>query len=140
MIGTLLMFTALLQTSYAWTCIPLQSKQIYEGITWNTQNCSVDDTKPPLLTVNSIHITLDNPKYRVVPAVADAVQQVQSIPAMAAQNPNLIAGINGGYFWRVDMDGFWRDNVCHGKTRQEAERPGDALYTVVFVDYALWLI
>jgi hypothetical protein len=42
---------------------------------------------------------------------------------MATQNANFIAGINGGYFWRVDIDGFWRDNVCHGKTRQEAETP-----------------
>ena len=26
-----------------------------------------------------------------------------------------------GYFWRVDIAGFWTDNVCRGKTRDEAE-------------------
>ena len=122
----LLALLGVVQTCHAWTCIPLQSKQIHEGITWNTQNCSMDESKQPLLTVNSIHIALDSTKYRVVPAVADSVHQVQSIPDMAVQYPNLIAGINGGYFWRVDVEGYWRDNVCHGKTRLEAEHPGDA--------------
>jgi len=86
----------------------------------------MDNSKLSLLTVNSIHIALDSSKYRVVPAVADAVHQVQSIPDMAAQHPNLLAGINGGYFWRVDVDGYWRDNVCHGKTRLEAEHPASS--------------
>jgi exopolysaccharide biosynthesis protein len=26
------------------------------------------------------------------------------------------------YFWRVDIEGFWRDNVCRGKLRSEAEQ------------------
>jgi hypothetical protein len=64
---------------------------------------------------------------RVIPAIADPVAQVQSIPDMATQNPNFIAGINGGYFWRVDIDGFWRDNVCKGKVRKEAEQPASPL-------------
>lgn len=102
----LLALLGVVHTCHAWACIPLQSKQIHEGITWNTQNCSMDESKQPLLTINSIHIALDSTKNRVVPAIADAVHQVQY---MAVQYPNLIAGINGGFFWRVDVEGYWRD-------------------------------
>lgn len=86
---------------------------------------SDDPAEPPLLAVNSVENDMTRTDYRVVPAVADAEAQVQSLPDIAKQNENLIAGINGGYFWRVDIDGFWRDNVCRGKTRDEAESPAD---------------
>lgn len=43
------------------------------------------------------------------------------LTACSQTDMKLIAGINGGYFWRVDIEGFWRDNVCRGKTRDEAE-------------------
>lgn len=42
---------------------------------------------------------------------------------MASMNPKLIAGINGGYFWRVDISGVWVDDVCWGKTRSDANSP-----------------
>lgn len=107
----LLALLVLLPVTYSWNCILLQNKQLRDGIYWKTQNCSKDDNEVPSLTINSIHIELDRSDYRVVPAVADPIVQVQSIPDMAKQNSNFIAGINGGYFWRVDIDGFWRDNV-----------------------------
>jgi hypothetical protein len=96
-----------------------------QGVVWNTQNCTKGDpaVSPPLLIINSIHVDLSQPDIRVVPAIADPTAQVQNLPAMAKQNANFIAGINGGYFWRVDVDGFWRDNVCRGKVRKEAEQP-----------------
>ncbi len=77
--------------------------------------------------INSIHIDLTRSDIRVIPVVADSVEQVQSLPNMATKNEKLIAGINGGYFWRVDIDGFWRDNVCRGKTRSEAEQPASSI-------------
>lgn len=70
--------------------------------------------------VNSIHVDLSQDDIRVVPAIADPVEKVQTIPEMA--HDNFIAGVNGGYFWRVDIEGIWRDNVCRGKTRIEAEQ------------------
>jgi hypothetical protein len=96
---------------------------LLQGVVWNTQNCTMDESaNPPLLTVNSLHVDLTRSDLRIVPAMADAAAQVQALPDIAASaNPNFIAGINGGYFWRVDIDGFWRDNVCRGKTRDEAE-------------------
>jgi hypothetical protein len=65
-------------------------------VTWVTQNCSKDDSAPPLLTVNSIHVDLLRDDIRVVPAVADRSVEVQTIPEMGAQNEKFIAGINGG--------------------------------------------
>lgn len=92
---------------------------------WNTQNCTKGDPSisPPLLVINSIHVDITRSDLRVIPAIADPVAQVQDLPSMAAQNKKFIAGVNGGYFWRVDIDGFWRDNVCRGKLRREAEQP-----------------
>lgn len=72
----------------------------------------MDDGQPPLLTVNSIHVDLTSSAIRVVPAVAADDVGVQTLPEIAKQNSNFLAGINGGYFWRVDIDGVWIDNVC----------------------------
>lgn len=32
-------------------------------------------------------------------------------------------GINGGYFWRVDVTSYWIDDVCWFKSREEALAP-----------------
>lgn len=53
-------------------------------------------------------------------SVADPARKLQPVPDMATQNLNFIAGLNGGYFWRVDITGVWIDDVCWGKTRAEA--------------------
>ena len=47
-------------------------------------------------------------------------KQVDTIPNMAQSSPlKPLVGINGGYFWRVDSQSFF-DDVCFGKTRQDA--------------------
>ncbi len=43
---------------------------------------------------------------------------IHRLPEIAAQSDRYVGGVNGGYFWRVDVDGFWRDNVCRGKLRK----------------------
>lgn len=86
-----------------WTCIELQSTVIdaASNTIWKTENCTMGDPElePPLLTVNSVIIDLSSGNVRAVPAVA--LDQLSTVPDMATQNPNFIAGINGGYFWRV---------------------------------------
>lgn len=47
-------------------------------------------------------------------------------PADNASVPALLGGINGGYFWRLDITPVWVDDVCLGKTRKDAERPANA--------------
>ncbi len=44
---------------------------------------------------------------------------------MMAQDPRLVGGVNGGYFFRVDLKGFY-DNVCFGKTTRQALGPVNA--------------
>lgn len=111
----------------SWSCISIASKTLTEGVEWITQNCTKDETiSPPLLVINSIHVDMSRDDIRVVPAIADPISQVQNLPDIATQNAGFIAGINGGYFWRVDIDGFWRDNVCKGKVRAEAEQPASS--------------
>lgn len=128
MISALVLLSVVLPSALSWKCIPVSSKTLHEGVIWNTQNCTMDADADPHLVVNSIHIDMRRTDLRVIPAVADPAVSVQSIPDMATQNPNFIAGINGGYFWRVDIDGFWRDNVCKGKVRKEAEQPVSPLH------------
>mmetsp|Transcript_17070 Transcript_17070/g.15418 ORF Transcript_17070/g.15418 Transcript_17070/m.15418 type:complete len:348 (+) Transcript_17070:31-1074(+) len=112
------------EDSTAWTCITIQQTELVDGVIWTTENCTMDDPLiyPPLLTVNSISMDLTNIKVRAIPASADSIEQLQTVPEMANSNTNnnFIAGINGGYFWRVDISGIWIDDVCRGKTRSEA--------------------
>lgn len=111
----------------SWTCIPILEKELVEGVVWRRQNCSVTDTKPELV-INSIHVDVTRDDLIVEPAVASVEQGgVTPLPNMA-DSTSSIAGINGGYFWRVDIDGFWRDNVCHGKVRKEAEQNANPLF------------
>lgn len=109
--------------SSTWTCIDIQEKPLESGVTWLTQNCSLNATEQPLLTVNVLTVDLSNPNVRVVAGVANPTKSVEPLTTMAAQDLNFIAGINGGYFWRVDITNFWFDNVCWLKTREEAWGP-----------------
>ena len=122
----ILLLAGLVPIAATWRCVELQTKTLREGVVWTTQNCTVSETEDPRLTVNTISVDMTRTDIRVVPAAADATAQLQKLNEIAASvNPKFIAGINGGYFWRVDMDGTWRDNVCRGKTRTEAETPAD---------------
>jgi len=113
-----------------WTCITLQETQLAEGAIWRTENCTNGDplVEPPLLTVNSVHADLTTGKLRAVPGVPTEEFGLQPINQMAKPFPNFIAGINGGYFWRVDVDGVWIDDVCRGKVRKDAMQHVDVNY------------
>eukprot|EP01033_Poteriospumella_lacustris_P001047 gene1048-757_t len=112
-----------------WYCVELQSTIIGDNAAvWKTENCTNDATAQPLLTVNSVTFDLASGKVRAIPAVSvDPSNPLQPVNAMAKQNDKFLAGINGGYFWRVDIDGAWIDDVCRGKTRQEANKPASSV-------------
>ena len=89
-----------------------------------TQNCTqAPEPAQPDITVNVVTVDINNPNVRVVPAVADPKKSLQTVPEIAALNPNFIVGINGGYFWRVDIKDLWIDDVCWFKSREEANSP-----------------
>ena len=73
------------------------------------------------ITVNVIEADLTHPSVSAVPAVA-AKRSTAPLPGIAAQpgGSKLLAGINGGYFFRVDEGPHWTDDVCVGKTYSEA--------------------
>lgn len=89
---------------------------------WNASRWLVQD-----VTLNVIEANLSAPGVRAVPGVADPAVGTAPVPDIARYangntSPGLIAGINGGYFFRVDLSHF-EDDVCLGKTRSEAEQP-----------------
>lgn len=116
-------------------------------MTWLTQNCTKQpEPALPDLTVNVVTVDLSSPNVRVVAGVADPSKYLQSVPDMAALNPNFLVGVNGGYFWRVDLDSFWVDDVCWFKSKAEALSPpskdnvnngvGDGLIRIDGVTYS----
>jgi len=98
------------------------------SLIWRQENCTAEGSDA-VTTVNSLHIDLTAKDVRVVPGFSqDSTQPLLPIGKMAATYPQgskFLAGINGGYFWRTDITGFWLDDVCRGKTRKDAETPVD---------------
>ena len=88
--------------------------------------------------LNVVEANLSAPGVRAVPGVADPALGTAPVPdiarynnnATAAKAPTLLAGVNGGYFFRVDLSSF-HDDVCVGKNRSQAlsatsaEHPSD---------------
>jgi hypothetical protein len=59
------------------------------------------------------------------PAVAPPDKRLAPLDVIAATVPNAVAGINGGYFFRVDKASFL-DEVCWGKSKRDAELPANS--------------
>eukprot|EP01125_Pyxidicula_operculata_P006852 TRINITY_DN2351_c0_g1_i2.p1 TRINITY_DN2351_c0_g1~~TRINITY_DN2351_c0_g1_i2.p1 ORF type:complete len:280 (+),score=87.57 TRINITY_DN2351_c0_g1_i2:560-1399(+) len=76
------------------------------------------------MVFNVVEADLTSPNIVVTPAFADpkTQYQLQTLPDMAKRVPNAIAGINGGYFWRLDKSTFI-DDVCILKSRYDAQQP-----------------
>lgn len=89
---------------------------------WNASLWLVQD-----VTLNVIYANLSAPGVRAFPAVANPDAGTAPLPDIARYangntTPGLLAGVNGGYFFRVDLSHF-EDDVCIGKTRSDAEQP-----------------
>lgn len=117
-----------------WTCSIVQPDQPLtpsNSAFWRKENCTtVTDGSQPFLVVNSLHVDMLATDIRIVPGYSQDPSRplipIGEIAATYGSNANkFIAGINGGYFWRVDITGFWMDDVCRGKTRKDAELPVD---------------
>jgi exopolysaccharide biosynthesis protein len=121
----ILLVSSLTVSGSSWYCIEIQSTSLENNAAiWKTENCTNDASAQPLLTVNSVSFDLSSLAVRAIPAVSvDPNNPLQGLPDMAKQNDKFLAGINGGYFWRVDISGLWIDDVCRGKTRMEASKP-----------------
>ena len=113
----------------SWQCTALTEKPITASgsVIWKSENCTSEGLAT--FVVNSLHIDLTARDIRVTPGVSqDPAAQLTSIDKIASTytDKKLIAGVNGGYFWRTDITGVWIDDVCRGKWRSDAEKPASA--------------
>jgi hypothetical protein len=125
----------LLATSFvsaSWQCDNTSTINIGKfanSVTWTTTVCQGtahgDPFKVGPLRFNIVDVDLSSPDVRLVPLMAAANQSyLQTLSDMTRYDPSIIAGVNGGYFWRLDSSSF-RDSVCRGKTRSDAQNaPG----------------
>ena len=94
------------------------------SVVYLKENCTNEAGVSPNLVVNSLSIDLTASDIKIVPGVSlDTQNPLLPIGKMAKTDSSkkLIAGINGGYFWRTDITPLWLDDVCRGKTRKQAE-------------------
>ena len=115
------------QPPVAFSCTVLNTTQLAPNATWTSLNCS---SLPPHipdwgafgpLVVNVVTARVDAASnLRLVPVAAPPSTTLAPLNALAAADGRqLLAGINGGYFWRVDVSTFV-DSVCQGKTFADA--------------------
>jgi len=116
-----------------WSCVVVQDDLPLtpsNTVFWRKENCTqeADGVSKPV-AVNSLHIDLTKGDVKIVPGYSqDAAAPLIPINKIAESygpDAKFIAGVNGGYFWRTDITGFWFDDVCRGKTRKQAETPVD---------------
>ena len=114
----------------SWSCEQVQDDQLLAKTSafWRKENCTAGNDA--YFIIHSLHVDLTSKDVRVLPGYSmDASQPLLPINKMAATygpDAKLIAGINGGYFWRTDITGFWVDDVCRGKLRSDANKPVDS--------------
>lgn len=118
-------------TSWHWNCSIIQTSQLYKNkVTWQTLNCDgyLQNIKIlKSLNINVIYAPINDPEIQFVPYRAQTPTQLAKLPDIAASLPqyNVLAGINGGYFYRIDQADF-KDNICLYKTHHPP-KPGDSM-------------
>ena len=110
-----------------WSCDRVDSADLGAGVEWRRLNCSspsipVFGPAGPVI-VNLVVADLRTPGLRLAPLTSST--NVSTLTQIAAAAPTAVAGINGGYFWRVDSATFF-DGVCLLKSRNDALLPPNA--------------
>lgn len=117
-----------------WSCFATENKTVVPSVDnttyavqWTRVNCTgatpVGEVGP--MVFNIIHADLGSPRLYFTPMTANTSDQLAPLNNIAAQDAKIIAGINGGYFYRTDATTFI-DNVCWGKNITDAEKPASA--------------
>jgi len=111
--------------SSTWHCVLLNETQIAGiDVLWKRHNCSGSTpfgNNGPMI-FNSLEVNLASEKIYVTPMIANNEYQLAPLNTIAAQDARIVAGINGGYFYRTDVSTFV-DNVSWGKSKTEALQP-----------------
>jgi len=112
-----------------WTCAELQRAQLAPGALWRQLSCA--GTGIPLFGPAGPDLIVNAVVADLSPASGLRLAPIQAAPnanglrlggldSIAAQNANAVAGVNGGYFWRMDVGKTWFDGVCIGKNYADA--------------------
>lgn len=115
-----------------WQCSIKQTSDLFKDkIIWKTLLCDgfVNHKKTlENLNINIVFAPLNDPEIKFVPYQAQSSNQLEKLPQIADHlnaKYNIIAGINGGYFYRMDVPGF-TDNICYYKTF-DPPKPGESI-------------
>jgi exopolysaccharide biosynthesis protein len=81
------------------------------------------------LEINVLDIDATHPKIKFIPMSASD-NQLATIPAIAGQNPLVLAGVNGGYFYNADNNPQYHDPICSTKTYPQTDGLGDSLLQI----------
>jgi len=133
-----LVFSAPIGAITHWSCDTVQQESLAIGAEWKRLVCN--GTGVPLfgnsnsITVNAVIGDLSSTYgLRLLPATAakgpsgfnlDSLDKIAAAntPSLSSSKGKLLAGINGGYFYRLDVKTFF-DGVCIGKTSTDANQP-----------------
>lgn len=99
----------------------MSSTHVQTGVTYVSNNCTGVTPKGPVGPMMFRTTIVDLDKASLTPAIP--ASGLASLDQMLP--PNAVAGINGGYFFRTDARHFV-DDVCWGKTKEEALKPVSA--------------
>lgn len=113
-----------------WQCSELARAALAPGATWQRLTCAgqgvpVFGPAGPGLIVNVVTADIASAALRLRLAPIQAAPNAQGLrlgplDTIAAQDARALAGVNGGYFWRMDVGKNWFDDVCIGKNYSEA--------------------
>jgi hypothetical protein len=109
----------------SWNCSVAHQERIAgAAVVWIKYNCSGMTPLGPNgpMIFNTVEVDLSSDAIFVTPMIANTTHQLAPLNQIAAQDSRIIAGINGGYFYRTDVSTFI-DNVCWGKSKAQAEQP-----------------
>ena len=134
--ATFLAVSALAAPTSTWNCTLLSNMTIgtaAHNVVWTRKNCTghtgglVPHVGPIVVNVIDADIRPAGP-IRATAAISQSAVGLGTLTEMskdlnASETFTPLAGVNGGYFWRVDeAPGHFFDDVCVGKTRKDALR------------------
>jgi hypothetical protein len=119
-----------------WFCEPVVTKTIVNAtmqgaasapLVWTRLNCTGETPLGmvgPGMIFNVLVADLENDNVFITPMVVSKntnANQLAPLNVLAKQDPRIVAGVNGGYFFRLDVRQFF-DDVCIGKNASDAEK------------------
>lgn len=108
------------------SCIDSE-KNIVPGVEWHKINCS--DLYAEKLSINVLDVDLNIKQIKIKPVKASD-NNLETVPNIANRDENIIAGVNGGFFYNGGTNSQYQDPICPGKTYPQTDDLGDSLLQI----------